>query len=204
MKRILLFGSSGHASVITNLVEKQGTWEIAGYYDPLSSAERVMGYEVLGRNESLPAVLRRTEAASGIVAIGDNAIRERVVNEIIAEVQEFDFVSAIHPSAQIARECHIDKGTVIMAGAVINSRARIGRHCIVNTRASVDHDCTMDDFSSLGPNATLAGTIVVLNDMPAYVVAHGVPARISLNRVAAEPYLRRKVKRPDERLRSGD
>ena len=46
-----------------------------------------------------------------------------------------------------------------MAGAVINSGARIGTGCIVNTCASVDHDCNVGDYVHIAVGSHLCGTV---------------------------------------------
>ena len=48
-----------------------------------------------------------------------------------------------------------------MANAVINSSAKIGKHCIINTGAIIEHDNIIEDFVHVSPNATLCGTVKV-------------------------------------------
>lgn len=72
-----------------------------------------------------------------------------------------ELIKTVHPSAVLARGVTIGEGSVVMAGAVLNSNAALGRHCIVNTRASLDHDSRMEDFSSLGPNAVTGGRVAI-------------------------------------------
>ena len=48
-----------------------------------------------------------------------------------------------------------------MAGVVLQSGTKIGKHCIINTKASIDHDCIIDDFVHISPSVTLCGNIVV-------------------------------------------
>jgi acetyltransferase-like isoleucine patch superfamily enzyme len=106
-----------------------------------------------------------------------------------------------------------------MAGACINPRCSIGRHCIVNTLAGLDHDSRMDDFSSLAPGTAVGGNChigtcsaigigaavshdlkigdhslvgagsTVLKDVAELTVAFGSPARTVRSRRAGEPYL---------------
>lgn len=148
-----------------------------------------------------------------IIAIGDNAARERVAAGYSR------FATVVHPTACVASDVEVGEGSVIMAGAVINSGSRIGLHCIVNTHATVEHDCVLNDFAHVAPGATLGGSVrighgavislhagvihgrtvgaytvvgagaVVLDDLPDQVVAYGVPARIARSRTPGEPYL---------------
>ena len=50
---------------------------------------------------------------------------------------------------------------MIMAGAVINPYAKLGKGCIVNTCASVDHDCEVRDYVHVAVGAHLCGTVEV-------------------------------------------
>jgi len=155
----------------------------------------------------------------GIIAIGDNWIRSKVYEKIKSIGPNFTFVKTIHPNAQIAKNVQIGDGTVIMAGVIINSNSTVGNHCILNTNSSLDHDGFMDDFSSLAPNVTTGGDVkigkfsaislganivngitikeqtvvgagsAVLEDIPEFSVAYGVPAKIMRKRVAGEKYL---------------
>jgi sugar O-acyltransferase (sialic acid O-acetyltransferase NeuD family) len=157
-KPILLFGSSGHASVIADIVEKIGALRIAGLIDSFTGPGSIrFGYPVLGPESELPRIVQATSAEALIVAVGDNHLRTRLVESVRSILPWLPFETAIHPSASIARGVSIGPGTVIMAGAVVNSNASIGSHCILNTLSSLDHDSRMDDFSSLGPGAHTGG-----------------------------------------------
>lgn len=48
---------------------------------------------------------------------------------------------------------------MVMAGAVINSGAVIGKHCIVNTGAAIDHDCVVGDYVHIAPGAHISGVM---------------------------------------------
>ncbi|WP_394172374.1 hypothetical protein [Guptibacillus hwajinpoensis] len=73
----------------------------------------------------------------------------------------FEFVKAIHPSAQIGKSVTIGNGTVLMANAVVNSHTSIGDHCIINTKSSIDHDGCLHNFFTVAPGATLAGSVSI-------------------------------------------
>ena len=158
-------------------------------------------------------------ASLGIVAIGDNWTRARVVARIRELQPDFQFVTAIHPDVCVARDVSIGEGTVVMAGAVVNTGTRIGAFCILNTRCSVDHECTLGEFSSVAPGVVTGGCVAigpfsavgigatlihevrigehtvvgagatVVNDVPDHVVVYGTPARFVRSREAGEPYL---------------
>ena len=51
-------------------------------------------------------------------------------------------VTLVHPSAHLQAGI----GSVVMAGAVINTEAMIGKHCIINTCAVIEHDNQLGDY----------------------------------------------------------
>jgi len=159
MNNIIIIGSSGHAKVIIDIVEKEGKYNIVGLLDRYRNVdEQTLGYPILGKEEDLPELTVTYSLMGVLVAIGDNYVRSRVtalINELCPDIQ---FVCAIHPKASIAKEVIVGPGTVIMAGVVINPCSLIGQCCILNTLSSLDHDSIMDDFSSLAPSVTTGGS----------------------------------------------
>lgn len=157
--RVFLFGASGHAKVIADILARAGRGTVAFVIDDAEARRgtALFGHPVIGGREAL--IARRREVDAGIVSIGDNRARLAVARWLAAE--GFGFATAIHPSAQVAREVRIGAGSVLMAGAIVNPDAGIGDHCIVNTGASVDHDCRLGDAVHVAPGARLCGGVQV-------------------------------------------
>ena len=161
---LLVYGASGHAKVVIDIVERAGGLEIAFLVDDdlRIKGTRFFGYRVIGDRQDLDAWLKRNRAVSTmgvIVAIGDNAARVRVA----AGLKRKGLIptSAIHPSACIGRNVAIGAGTVIMGGCVINSDTTIGDNVIINTGATVDHDCSVGAGVHLAPGVHLCGNVRV-------------------------------------------
>ena len=164
MDNIIVIGSSGHAKVVIDIIEKQGAFRIAGLIDRFKpKGETSFKYAILGAEEDIPEIAKSLSIIGGVVAIGDNWVRSRVVATIKQLMLDFRFVSAVHPSSQIARGVSIGAGTVVMAGTVINSDSTIGEHCIINTKSSIDHDNVIGDFVTIAPNATTGGNVKIAN-----------------------------------------
>lgn len=156
-EKIFVFGASGHAKVVIDIIERQGRYEIAFLADDDAALKgsEVYGYRVIGsRPELLDSGIRR-----GVVAIGGNSPRSSVAAWLTAN--SFELVSVIHPAAQLARGVAIGNGTVIMACAAVNSDTAIGHNVIINTRASIDHDSNIGDGVHIAPGATLCGNVTV-------------------------------------------
>jgi len=156
-QKFFVFGASGHAKVIIDIIERQGLYDIVFLADDdlTFKSQHIYGYPVIGGKEDLLA----SGVRRGIVAIGSNRAR-RVVAGWLRD-HGFDLVCAVHPSAQLGRGVIIGSGSVVMAGAIINADSTIGQDVIVNTRAGIDHDCLIGDGVHIAPGATLCGTVKV-------------------------------------------
>ncbi|MDB4470730.1 acetyltransferase [Deltaproteobacteria bacterium] len=156
---VLVFGASGHAKVVIDCIEKQGVYKVAYLADDdLDLKGQVFfGYKIIGGRQELLSFA--TAPRFAIVAIGDNAIRNELSCWLVKN--GFELVSAVHPMSSVARNVAVGAGTVVMAGAVINSDSQLGKNVIVNTCASVDHDCMIADGVHLAPGSTLCGAVVV-------------------------------------------
>ena len=141
-----LFGASGHAKVIIDIL-KASNEKIDALVDDNPFIDKLLEYDVLHD---------KTDISPVIVSIGLNSVRKKVVEKLTGK-----FGKAIHPSAIVSDTVTIGEGTVIMQGAIIQSCASIGRHCIINTGASVDHECVVEDFVHISPHSTLCGNVVV-------------------------------------------
>ena len=158
MKKIFVIGSSGHAKVVIDIIEKEGKHQIVGLLSRDQAAgEFVYGYEILGKEANLPDILKTHPAEGFVIAVGDNATRAKVANFFAENHPQLEAVSAIHPTAIIGKDVNIGTGTVLMAGVVINPSTRIGKNCIINTSASIDHDNVIGDFTSIAPSVTTGG-----------------------------------------------
>lgn len=97
----------------------------------------------------------RRKRRGSVLAIGDNAARKREAKRH----RNIRFPVLIHCKAWVAPQVKIGVGTVIMAGAVVQPGARIGRFCIINSGATVDHHCVLEDFVHIAPGAHLCGNV---------------------------------------------
>jgi acetyltransferase EpsM len=161
MDKLVIWGASGHARVVADIIRLQGRYDIAGFILDASegmSTNSFLGLPVLGGRDILKS-LAEQDIRYGIAAIGHCPIR----NELAQLVEEsgLRLATAIHPSAIIARGVRIGEGSVIAAGAIINPGSDVGKNVILNTCSSVDHDCTIKDGAHLCPGVRLAGGVEI-------------------------------------------
>lgn len=188
-----LYGASGHAKVIMDILEANQI-KIEGLIDDNPEVNELLGY---------PVFHQRNDLSPLIISIGNNQIRKK-----IAEKLDVEFGTVIHPSAVVSPSAKIGEGTVIMPGAVINADAVIGKHCIINTGSTIDHECVIEDYCHIAPGVNISGCTtvgegtwvgvgscviqclhigencmigagsVVVKDIPDSVVAFGNPCRV--------------------------
>lgn len=193
---MVLYGASGHARVIRDILISEGK-EIKAFFDDNKNINIFESLPVYRYDKNL------FPDEELIISIGDNLARKRVSCKVFHR-----FGTSFHNSAIIGSFVKIEFGTVFMQGSIVQSNVQIGKHVIVNTSASVDHDCVINDFVHISPNATLCGNIivgegshigagstiipgvkigkwctvgagaVVVKDVPDYAVVVGNPARI--------------------------
>ncbi len=216
-ERLVIWGASGHALVVADIIRLMNTYQIMGMVDemnPERAASEFAGYKVLGGRETLDNLCER-QVRRVIVAFGNCQGRLQVAQFLRG--RGFQLATAVHPRATIAADVSIGAGSVIVAGSVINPAAAIGENVIINTGASVDHECVIEEGVHIAPGAHLAARVsvgrgswvgigsvvregvhigsdvmigagsVVLHDIPDGVLAYGVPAVVIRKQVPPWP-----------------
>lgn len=212
MDKILVWGASGHAKVVADIIRLRGEYQICGFLDSVDPRRWDMpfcGARILGGEEQLDR-LRQQGVNYLIFGFGDCEARLALAK--LSASKGFQLASAIHPGSIIASDVTIKAGTVVVAGAVINAGSQIGENVIINTSSSVDHECVIGDGAHICPGVRLAGNVtvgraawvgigacvierisigkasfigagaVVVKDIPDGVVAYGNPARVKKTR----------------------
>jgi sugar O-acyltransferase (sialic acid O-acetyltransferase NeuD family) len=152
--KLIIIGASGHGKVVADIAIKMNKWQSITFLDDDESIKTSMGLEVIGKTAD---AFTYKDEADFFVAIGNNAVRERVQEKLVE--QGLNVVSLLHPSAVIGTDVGIGNGSVVMAGVVINSSSRIGKGCIINTSSSLDHDNAIEDYVHISPGVRTAGSV---------------------------------------------
>ena len=221
MKNIVLIGGGLHANVCIDIFEKQGLYNVVGIIDSIAKPHSVLfGYPVLGKQEEILKLKKKYNIEAGFISVGDNYSRKKIRDHIMLIDPDFQFINAIHPTAQIGRNVQIGKGIAIMSNVVVNPGSEIRDFCILNTGSKLEHDGFMGEFSHLGVGSITGGKVVigkfssitlgviildritigentvigsgslVLKDLPDNVLAYGNPARIIRYRTPGEIFLK--------------
>ena len=202
---LYIYGAGGHGKVVLDAAISN-KYLIKGFLDDDNNKWKsfIVDYPILGDLSSIEGYEKGDMRI--IVAIGDNRNRFKKVNDVIQK--GYLFQSVVHKKAIISSYSFIGQGSMIIAGVVINIGTQVGKHVIINTGATVDHDCKINDFVHVAPGVHIGGEVqvgegtlvgigsvvkpginigswsiigagaVVVEDIPAGVVAVGVPARV--------------------------
>jgi len=129
MPRTYIFGGGGHARVIASFLT----------VSPVFVVQRPGGQATLPGNAlSEDEYFRELPPGDVYIGIGSNEERELCASRLRAVGATMP--PCIAPTAFVARDAEIESRALVRAGAVVGSRARIGRDAIINTLPSVDHD----------------------------------------------------------------
>jgi sugar O-acyltransferase (sialic acid O-acetyltransferase NeuD family) len=207
---LVIVGAGGHGREVLDIVEAvnavRPAWRFLGFLDDgTPDADRLARRGAVHLGDT--AMLRDLDA-DYVVGIGDGDTRRRVAEA----AGDRAAAVLVHPLASCGADVELAPGVMVAAGARITTNVRIGRHTHVNCNALVSHDCRLGEFVTLSPGVLVNGTVtlddgvllgtgaivtpgrtvgrgtwvgagaVVVDDLPAGVVATGVPARVRRER----------------------
>ncbi|MBR4654192.1 MAG: acetyltransferase [Kiritimatiellae bacterium] len=159
-REIFIVGAGGFgreaAWTLDRLNGVNPAWRLLGFADdaPEKASGTFAGYPLLG---TVADTARMHPTAAAFIAIGDNAVREKISALLGAR----DFPALVDPSADVAPSAEIMPGAFVGPQAVVSVGARIGRFAIVNARSGIGHDTEVGDFAQICPGATLSGNTTV-------------------------------------------
>ncbi|MDP5130408.1 MAG: NeuD/PglB/VioB family sugar acetyltransferase [Paraglaciecola sp.] len=207
MSNLVIIGAGGHGKVVADAALLSKNWEAIVFYDDSFPKIRSVGnLQIVGKVKDLLEASHNSSSVSVVVAIGNNHVRYKIYNELLEKGYSLPVI--LHPSSIISSSAKIGAGSVVLAGAVVNADAIIHASCIINSNAVIEHDCVINDGAHICPGSLLAGGVyigkyswigigatviqsvnigdnvvvgagaVVLNALPSFVTAVGVPAKI--------------------------
>lgn len=157
-RKIVLIGAGSHAKVIIEAIRAADSADIVGLVDPASVGDSVFGVPVVGDDDVLPH-LRSTGVEDAVVAIGDNATRDRLAQQLQRLL--FGLPNVVHPSALISPSASLGHGVMIMARALVGTDTQVGDFAIVNSAASVDHHNLIGTAAHVASGCALSGHVSV-------------------------------------------
>jgi len=164
MKKIIIFGCGGHAKIVRDCIKSAKTYKIIGFiddknYNPSFSKD----VKYLGSNNNLKKILKGENPKNlfGIVAVGSNIERKKVVQKVKKINKNFRWANVLHPSAIISESVKIGVGNMFLVGSIVCPNTKINNHVSINTGSYIDHDNIFDNYSSTGPGVVTGGNVKI-------------------------------------------
>jgi sugar O-acyltransferase (sialic acid O-acetyltransferase NeuD family) len=161
MTPLILVGGGGHCRSTIDVIESTNDFEIVGVVESSTGpTEDVLGYSVIGRDNSLIELLTKWKRA--LITVGQ-------ITSPITRIQLYEnarsanaiFPVVVSPNAYVSKYASIGGGTVVMHGVTVNVNADIGVNCIVNSQALVEHDVVVGAHSHISTGARINGGVIV-------------------------------------------
>jgi sugar O-acyltransferase (sialic acid O-acetyltransferase NeuD family) len=172
MKKVVIIGAGGHAKVLAETIDLIRDLELVGFIDDqIEKGTLLMGHvQVIGSINDIETISGQCDAF--VMGIGNNEIRKQLLDQYSGKM---DFETIIHPLSFISGTADIGTGTVVLAGAIIHTNAKVGSCCIINSNVVVDHDCEVGDFTHLAIG-TLVGSNSKIGSLLKTDVGQAIPA----------------------------
>lgn len=207
--KVVVYGAGGMGRQVMQIIRdiraastEQDAIEVIGYLDDVSpgqsSASPILGDE---------RWLIENPDVQVTVAIGSPEKRYDVIRRL-EKLDRAHLATLVHPRAWIADDASVGPGSIVCAGALVDSGSSVGRAVILNKGCSIGHDARLADFVTVAPGFNVSGSVVVgegadlgtggaviqgvtigkyavigacaavVRDIPAYATAVGVPAKV--------------------------
>lgn len=202
-EEVIIIGGGGFGREAFQYLLDIGETRVAGFLDnrPEDDLNLPGGLGVLG---SISTYEPRAGQAF-VLAVGDPTVRFKIAARFLQAGAEF--LTVVHPRAYVASSAEIGPGSLVAPFASIGASARLGPFCQVHFYASAAHDTVIGAYSALSPysvvngggrlgECTFLGTrstvnpgravgerskvaagAVVYQDIPAFSLAAGNPAK---------------------------
>jgi sugar O-acyltransferase (sialic acid O-acetyltransferase NeuD family) len=158
---VLVYGASGHARVLIDLMRLAGELFPVAAVDDSPSEPEVLGVPVLGTSSLFPHLRANgiERAVLGIGSVQNHQFRVKLYHRLVAA--RFSLPNLVHPRAMVEPSVAMGIGNQIFAGAVVGSAAKLGDNTIINSGTIVSHDCLIASHTHLSPGAILAGGVEI-------------------------------------------
>ena len=157
MKKVIIWGASGHAKVIRPILREQGFYVVALIDRDRSVKSFIPDCPLFQSDEDLP--FTANDDVSFAIAIGGACGRDRMQIHDRLSRRGFYPVTLVHPTAWVAETARLKSGAQVLGMAAVSEEAQIGMQSIINTNASVDHECIIGQGCHIMPGATIAGCV---------------------------------------------
>lgn len=98
-----------------------------------------------------------------VVGIGNIEIKKKVVEKL--EARNAQFLTLIHPTAEIADTSTVGRGNIIAPFVLISNCAKFDDFVILNVYSSCGHDLKIGKYCTLSPYAAATGFVILEDEV---------------------------------------
>jgi len=162
-KKIICVGGGGHAASVLSVFKRlypEGEAIILDS-DPILAGKKILGFDIVGADDLASEYIQKgyKEFVIGIGMVKPSPVRAKLFDKMLALGGEP--ITLLDPSVNIGDMVDIDKGSVVLMGAIINAETKIGPNVIINSGAIIEHHCIVEAHSHIASGAVLCGNVKV-------------------------------------------
>ncbi len=159
----VIWGSSGHAKVLNDSIEKVGGHVVAMFDNKITNSviHNVPIFYGIDGFKHWVRLTRNIADIKGLVAIGGNRGRDRLIIMKMMSDLGVEPATIIDPTANKSRSSKIGLGCQMLPGSVLAADAVVGAGCILNHRSILDHESTIGQGTHLAPGSTVCGLVTI-------------------------------------------
>lgn len=116
-----------------------------------------MGVEYLGRLDQWLKADKQLH--SYVVGIAWPTVRSALVRRI--DEHGHRPATLVHPAASVGQNVRIAPGSIVCAGALLSTFVQLAPHTHINPGAVIGHDSSLGEFTTVNPRATISGACVI-------------------------------------------
>lgn len=165
MKKILLAGNAITAEILCAYLKQDARYEVVGFTvdDEFVAQGGIAGYRTVGLSEAPGAFLSGTHSV--IMAMGYNDLnRTRETMFYRLKAMGYAVETYIHPDARVYTDHSVGEGSVVLPGAVVEPRARVGANTMVWSNVTLAHHSSVDDHCWVAAGTVVSGQAKVLRN----------------------------------------
>jgi len=157
VNKFLVYGSLEFGQVIRDFIDQCG-YEFAGFIDDFNKGEGVIGTLQQAIQSHPPSHFNIA------IAVGYSDLKARWQATQKAIRAGYHLPALIHPRAYVRSPNQVGSGTIIMAGAIIDSNTSIEENVVIWPGVVISHDSRVGANTFLSPNCTLCGFVTIGRD----------------------------------------
>lgn len=165
MKHLIILGAGGMGRQVLSFAKSCDgygkEYDIKGFLDDnLNAMDGFPDYPpVLGTVDGYQIVADDVFFNS----IGDIKAKKLCIQKILDKGG--DFITLIHPTAQVSPDTKIGKGCMLGSYVGVGVETTIGDFCLIQSKATIGHDVHIADYARIDCNVVLIAGVNVGNDV---------------------------------------